>query len=60
MTLVSVLLESTFARGPERWEAEEQYGREKIPVQYNAVTQNIAASSPGRDAVYFLAPRELT
>ena len=54
-----VLLESIFARGNERWTAEEAYGRVGVPVQYNAVTQNIGVSAPGREPVYFLAPGEI-
>ncbi|ODN05380.1 Laminin subunit gamma-1 [Orchesella cincta] len=49
-----VLLESMFARGNERWAAEE-YGR-TVPLQYNAFTQNIGVTAPGRAPVFFVAP----
>lgn len=52
---VAGVIESGFVRGEERWGAVESTGR-SVPVNYNAVTQSLAVSAPGRDKVYFLAP----
>ncbi|XP_069161690.1 laminin subunit gamma-1 isoform X3 [Procambarus clarkii] len=49
------VIESGFVRGEERWQAAESTGR-SVPLNYNAVTQSLAVSAPGRDKVYFLAP----
>lgn len=51
------VIESGFVRGEERWEAVESTGR-SVAVNYNAVTQSLAVSAPGRDKVYFRAPGE--
>lgn len=48
-------LESLFAKSNERWRAEDEYGR-SVEIQYNALSQSIAVSAPGPEAVYFLAP----
>lgn len=51
----SVLIESTFARDRERWNAIDYYGRE-VPTSFNAVEQHISISAPGSETVYFSAP----
>ncbi|KAJ9596346.1 hypothetical protein L9F63_012621, partial [Diploptera punctata] len=50
-----VEIESTFARGTERWSAQDYRGN-SLSIQYNGITQAIGASAPGRDPVYFVAP----
>lgn len=47
--------ESTFARDAERWTAKDKQGN-AIPMQYNALVQNIAVSASHRETVYFVAP----
>ncbi|XP_067003262.1 laminin subunit gamma-1 [Anabrus simplex] len=50
-----VEIESIFARGTERWNAQTYNGAE-APVMFNSLTQVIGVSAPGRDPVYFVAP----
>lgn len=47
-------MESMFARGTERWNAE--VGGSCIPVSYDALSQAVTVSAPDRDNVYFVAP----
>ena len=53
-----VEIESTFARGTERWSGLD-YAGNSVPIQYNGITQAIGVSAPGRDRVYFVAPGNL-
>ncbi|XP_025424275.1 laminin subunit gamma-1 isoform X2 [Sipha flava] len=50
-----VSVESVFARGNERWNGSDQYGRTILPV-HSPFKQSLEISSPSRDSVYFLAP----
>ncbi|KAF4517691.1 hypothetical protein B566_EDAN016517 [Ephemera danica] len=50
-----VVIENNFARGAERWTAQEANGR-SISMNFNGITQAIGVSAPGRDPVYFVAP----
>ncbi|XP_052121293.1 laminin subunit gamma-1 isoform X1 [Frankliniella occidentalis] len=50
-----VTIESAFARGNEKWTAEDVTAQ-PIPSEYNSITQTIGVSAPSRDPVYFVAP----
>ncbi|VVC25129.1 Hypothetical protein CINCED_3A009745 [Cinara cedri] len=50
-----VSVESVFARGNERWNGSDQYGRMVLPV-HSPFKQSLEISSQSKDAVYFLAP----
>ncbi|CAG9764671.1 unnamed protein product [Ceutorhynchus assimilis] len=49
------LLESTFAKGSEKWKAFDQYGRIN-EVKYEAISQSIGVQSNGEETIYFIAP----
>lgn len=51
----SVSVESVFARGNERWNGSDQYGRTVSPV-HSPFKQSLEISSQSKDAVYFIAP----
>lgn len=53
--MFSVSVESVFARGNERWNGSDQYGRTILPV-HSPFKQSLEISSASRDSVYFLAP----
>ncbi|XP_060520359.1 laminin subunit gamma-1-like [Cylas formicarius] len=48
-------VESNFAKGIERWRAEDQFGR-NIALKYESISQSIGVQSQDDEAVYFLAP----
>jgi hypothetical protein len=50
-----VEIESIFARGNERWSAQDYRGN-SVSTQYNGITQVIGVLAPGREPVYFVAP----
>ncbi|XP_050422694.1 laminin subunit gamma-1 isoform X2 [Adelges cooleyi] len=50
-----VSVESVFARGSERWNGSDVYGRTILPV-HSPFKQSLEISSPSREPVYFLAP----
>ncbi|GFG33810.1 hypothetical protein Cfor_03510 [Coptotermes formosanus] len=50
-----VEIESIFARGNERWSAQDYRGN-PLSIQYNGITQVIGVLATGREAVYFVAP----
>lgn len=50
-----VSIESVFARGNERWNGTDKYGRTVLPV-HSPFKQSLEISSPSKDPVYFLAP----
>jgi len=50
-----VEIESIFARGNERWSAQDYRGH-TLDIQYNGITQAVGVSAPGREALYFVAP----
>lgn len=49
-----VVIESMFARGTERWTAE--VAGNKLPLNYDSLTQTVTVASPDRENVYFVAP----
>ncbi|CAG9761693.1 unnamed protein product [Ceutorhynchus assimilis] len=48
-------LESSFAKGSEKWRAEDQYNR-NIQTKYESISQSIAVQAQEEESVYFLAP----
>ncbi|CAB3367583.1 Hypothetical predicted protein [Cloeon dipterum] len=48
-------IESAFARGQERWTAQDENGQ-SMSLSYNGLTQSIAVSASGNTPVYFVAP----
>ncbi|XP_034232146.1 laminin subunit gamma-1 isoform X2 [Thrips palmi] len=50
-----VTMESVFARGNEKWTAEDTRGT-PIPSEYNSITQTIGVKAPSDQPVYFIAP----
>lgn len=48
-------MESVFARGSEKWTAEDTHGT-PIPSEYNSITQTIGVSAPSNQPIYFVAP----
>lgn len=53
-----ITYESSFTRDRERWTAVD-HNDHIVPTQYNAITQNIAVSAPGREPIYFSAPGKI-
>lgn len=50
-----VFIESIFARGNERWRAQDYSGKD-FPLRFNSVTQVIDVEAPYNNPVYFIAP----
>lgn len=50
-----MVIESSFARGNEKWTAEDAE-RRLIPLSYNALTQTVSVSQPDGGPVYFMSP----
>lgn len=48
-------VESVFARGSERWNGSDYYGRTVLPA-HSAFKQSLEITSQSNDPVYFLAP----
>ncbi|XP_066148589.1 laminin subunit gamma-1-like [Euwallacea fornicatus] len=48
-------LESSFAKGSEKWRAEDQYGK-NVPIKYETISQSIGVKSQDEEVVYFLTP----
>ncbi|XP_050312344.1 laminin subunit gamma-1-like [Anthonomus grandis grandis] len=48
-------LESSFAKGAEKWRAEDHNGR-NVPIKYEAISQSIGVQAQDDEYVYFIAP----
>lgn len=49
------LVESTFAKGPEKWRAEDDLKRPH-QIKYESISQSIGVQSDGDESIYFVAP----
>ncbi|XP_066151126.1 laminin subunit gamma-1-like isoform X1 [Euwallacea fornicatus] len=49
------LIESTFARGPEKWKSEDEHHRPH-QIKYEAISQSIGVQSDGDESIYLIAP----